>query len=52
MEMKEIVKSTNNSVLRCGDIMEILGVSDGKAYGIMLSRTLNKSPIFTLNETA
>ncbi len=40
MEMKTIVKSENSSVLRCGDVMEILGVSDGKAYGII--RQLNK----------
>ncbi len=40
MEMKTSVKSDNASVLRCGDIMEILGISDGKAYGII--RQLNK----------
>ena len=34
------VKSDNSLVLRCGDVMEILGVSDGKAYDII--RELNK----------
>ncbi|MBO4905270.1 MAG: DNA-binding protein [Lachnospiraceae bacterium] len=38
--MNETVRSDNRSVLRCGDVMEILGVSDGKAYGII--RQLNK----------
>ena len=40
METKEMVRSTNSSILRCGDIMESLGISDGKAYGII--RQLNK----------
>ena len=40
METKGTEKSANSSVLRCGDIMEILGISDGKAYGII--RQLNK----------
>ena len=40
MEMNETVRSDNRSVLRCGDVMEILGVSDGKAYKII--RQLNK----------
>lgn len=40
MEMNETVRLDNRSVLRCGDVMEILGVSDGKAYGII--RQLNK----------
>ena len=37
---KKPVKSDNSLVLRCGDVMEILGVSDGKAYDII--RELNK----------
>lgn len=40
METKEMVRSTNSSILRCGDIMEILGVSDGMAYRII--RQLNE----------
>lgn len=40
MEMRTIAKSESSSVLRCGDIMEILGISDCKAYCII--RELNK----------